>query len=578
MDRRVALKLGALSEREATTPHQHNGDAAATAGTPAASLAGEASTGRLMVGTLSNGRLTAGSSHDKGGKTGKSDPGATPGPPIGTEVGLALGVSAQKEVMIPNRVATGSMPGGGSNEHREGEASVGAGNLGGLAAGTNIQELLDATSGGIRAHGGHQEPNCAITKEAGANPLNRDSDPLGHQVGGSVRSAPGTANDMGRKSIDEALQASQALKARRRQVRCANKRKRVALQEQQDDGISYWTRHQATSDIKPTERQYPTEMRGQMCPAGNALTHPAAKLLVDYATQGCPSRTGANWTLDQLDAAVKRGPHQSALAPEARDQHLSEVMEKVARGQARIVEWVDLRRKLPTNLKISPIAMVPHSSRKWRAILDLSFMLTFDMGAVPSVNSTSEEVAPGAALDQLGHVLPRLIAEMAETDQHTPLFLAKWDIKDGFWRLMTERGSEFNFAYLLPQEEDRPPRIVIPTPLPMGWTESPPFLCAAAETARDVAQTYAQTEVGTLPAHKFDSFTKTAREYQALPDTATSNEALLYLIEVFVDDFIGMCVPRSKLELDHVSRAIQHGIHDVFPPDTNDDEDPTSLK
>ena len=216
VDRRVALKLGALSDREATTPHQHSGDAAATAGTPAASLAGEASTGRLMVGTLSNGRLTAGSVHEKGGKTGKSDPGATPGPPIGTEVGLALGVSAQKAVMIPNRVATGSMPGGGSNEHREGEASVGAGNLGGLAAGTNIQELLDATSGGIRAHGGHQEPNCAITKEAGANPLNRDSDPPGHQVGGSVRSAPGTANDMGRKSIDEALQASQALKARRR--------------------------------------------------------------------------------------------------------------------------------------------------------------------------------------------------------------------------------------------------------------------------------------------------------------------------------------------------------------------------
>ena len=382
----------------------------------------------------------------------------------------------------------------------------------------------------------------------------------------------------GRKSIDEALRASQALKTRRRQVRCENKRKRIALQEQQSDDISYWTRHQVTSNIKPVVREYPTNMRGQMCPAGNALAHPAAKLLRDYATQGCPSSTGANWTVDQLDAAVKRGPHQSALVPEARDQHVCEVMEKVARGQARIVDWADLRRNLPPNLKISPIAMVPHSSRKWRAILDLSFMLKFDMGAVPSVNSTSAELAPRPALDQLGHVLPRLIAAMAEADQNTPLFLAKWDIKDGFWRLMTERGSEFNFAYVLPQEEGKPPKIVIPTPLPMGWTESPPFFCAAAETARDVAQTYAQTEVGTLPAHKFDDYTKTSTEYQALPDNATSNEALLYLIEVFVDDFIGMCVPRSKLELDHVSRAIQHGIHDIFPPDTDDDEDPTSLK
>ena len=35
---------------------------------------------------------------------------------------------------------------------------------------------------------------------------------------------------------------------------------------------------------------------------------------------------------------------------------------------------------------------------------------------------------------------------------------------------------------------------------------------------------------------------------------------------------------KKKIHLDHVSRAIQHGIHDIFPPDNNNDEDPTSYK
>ena len=138
------------------------------------------------------------------------------------------------------------------------------------------------------------------------------------------------------------------------------------------------------------------------------------------------------------------------------------------------------------------------------------------MGKVQSVNSTSKELAPPESLDQLGHVLQRLIHTMAEAEQDIPIFMAKWDIKDGFWRLMTERGSEYNFAYVLPQEADKPPKIVIPTPLQMGWTQSPPFFCAAAETARGVAQDYAQTKVGSLPAHKFDSYTKTTQEYKAL--------------------------------------------------------------
>ena len=90
-----------------------------------------------------------------------------------------------------------------------------------------------------------------------------------------------------------------------------------------------------------------------MCLAGTGLKHPAAKTLLEYATKGYPSKTGPNWTMEQLEAAVARGPHESALVPDARYQHLKEVEEKVAKGQAKIVSWEHLKEHLPPNLKIS---------------------------------------------------------------------------------------------------------------------------------------------------------------------------------------------------------------------------------
>ena len=101
-----------------------------------------------------------------------------------------------------------------------------------------------------------------------------------------------------------------------------------------------------------------------------------------------------------MEAAVARGPHGLALLPEAREQHLKEVEEKVAKGQAKIFSWEHLKEHLPPNLKISPIAMIPHKSRLWRAILDLSFALKFNMGKVQSVNATSKELAPPESLEQ----------------------------------------------------------------------------------------------------------------------------------------------------------------------------------
>ena len=53
---------------------------------------------------------------------------------------------------------------------------------------------------------------------------------------------------------------------------------------------------------------------------------------------------------------------------------------------------------------------------------------------------------------------------------------------------------------------------------------------------------------------------------------------LHYVLEVYLDDFITICIPRTQEDLRHMANAVMAGIHDVFPPDSQDDNDPISLK
>ena len=51
-----------------------------------------------------------------------------------------------------------------------------------------------------------------------------------------------------------------------------------------------------------------------------------------------------------------------------------------------------------------------------------------------------------------------------------------------------------------------------------------------------------------------------------------------YALEVYVDDFISIVIPRSQEQLRHVANAIMEGIHDIFLPDNDDANDPLSEK
>jgi hypothetical protein len=113
---------------------------------------------------------------------------------------------------------------------------------------------------------------------------------------------------------------------------------------------------------------------------------------------------------------VERGPHdRSALSPEALEHFAQEVREKVAVGHCRIVAWDSMKHDPPPQLKISPIAAIPHKSRAFWSILELSFSLRLKNGGIlHSVNDTTIKMAPKGALDQLGHSLSRIIHAFAE--------------------------------------------------------------------------------------------------------------------------------------------------------------------
>jgi len=354
-----------------------------------------------------------------------------------------------------------------------------------------------------------------------------------------------------------------------------NKRKRVAKQEAQGI-VDFWSNHKGLYSI-PTPKSRPSTYRGSMCPDGLALHHPAAAKLLEYAMDGCPTRTGQNWTVGEMQEAIERGPHVSALVPEAMEQLAQEVIAKEKKGQCRVIEWDSIKHDPPKELKVSPIAMIPHKSRLFRAILDLSFRLGLKCGEdLNSVNESTEKTAPKGAIDQLGHSLMRMIHAFAQADENAKIFMAKWDIKDGFWRLDCEDGQEWNFAYVLPQPPGVPVKLVVPTSLQMGWIESPPYFCAAAETGRDVAEDYIETQVGSLPDHKFIEYSAKGKDYDALP--LTSEKRLRYMVECYVDDYVALAIPMSREQLRHVANAMMKGVHDVFPADDDDENDPLSLK
>jgi hypothetical protein len=129
------------------------------------------------------------------------------------------------------------------------------------------------------------------------------------------------------------------------------------------------------SAILPPAQAWPSAYRNKMCPTGIATAYPTGDLLAKSSQLGCPTRTGKPWLKQELWEAVAQGPHQSSLSPKALACFTEESFEKVQAGQAKLFIWDDIKDNPPAQLKILPIAAIPHKSKAFRSILDLSFHL-----------------------------------------------------------------------------------------------------------------------------------------------------------------------------------------------------------
>jgi hypothetical protein len=327
-----------------------------------------------------------------------------------------------------------------------------------------------------------------------------------------------------------------------------------------------------------------------MSPAACVNFHPFAETLSEWET-GVPVDCGAPWGWDTIVAAVEKGAHKSATTDDSIALIAEDVQYQVNAGYAEIVLWDDLCKLRPKNLKVSPLAVVPQRDRRGRMILDLSFAVRrrpqqrgrkrsrdHEVILQPSVNDTTVRLAPEGPVKELGNVLPRILAFMSSVPPEEHIHFSKMDLADGYWRMVVEPEARWNFAYVMPSAAGDPVRLVIPRALQMGWNESPAYFCATTETARDVAQSWIDSDTH-LDEHPMETFTTPLTPARRQSSAGPRNQ----MSAVYVDDFCLAAVEdASGTLLQRTARATLHAIHSVFPTPaatgTPDAKDPISEK
>ncbi len=319
------------------------------------------------------------------------------------------------------------------------------------------------------------------------------------------------------------------------------------------------------------------------------LPHPANQLLSHLR------RRGANvvletppWTPAEQDAAVTRGPHKSCH--EYAEFLRSELLDFVKKGYWVVLPYKKLRnqREQVKLLRVSPMGVVPQRERRPRLIVDYSFS---------NLNQETIKLAPQEAM-QFGRALQRLLESIVAADpMYGPVKMAKVDISDGFYRIWLNLQHIPRLAVSIPSLEGEEPLLALPLVLPMGWTESPPYFCAATETVTDIANQRILKHWNPAP-HRLDDLAASKGDqdptsekplHPSLPATALPphppatklNKRPLGEFDVFVDDFLGLA-QGSEQRLRRLRRILFHTLDEVMRPlessDRPERQEPASVK
>ena len=129
-------------------------------------------------------------------------------------------------------------------------------------------------------------------------------------------------------------------------------------------------------------------------PRNESLVHPTEDLLKAYATEGYLENYGPDWSTYHIEAALCCGPHPLANSSTAMASLHAKNAENIKNGYSKVVRYGDINGNTPEKFKISPVAMIPHKSREFRTILDLSFRLKHHGYLMDYGNLATTEQAP----------------------------------------------------------------------------------------------------------------------------------------------------------------------------------------
>lgn len=326
--------------------------------------------------------------------------------------------------------------------------------------------------------------------------------------------------------------------------------------------------------------------RGPTCLSDPSdLPHPASALLQHLRKSGAPSlQSTAPWPLDRLDAAVKRGAHRSTFLHA--DFLREEFADMVAAGQWLVLPYRCVRHL--QNLRLSPTGVVPQRNRRPRPIVDYTFS---------AINQACLCLAPDSL--QFGHALNRLLQKLHRADtRRGRIYISKTDIADAFMRVWIQAGSIPTLGAILPLSDGEEPLIAFPMILPMGWIESPNYLCAVTETIADLTNARLASDDLSAATHRLDNLACTLAATKTSIATTSHSSGTVHLptptirsrgplqpplnsVDVFMDDFI--MITQLPLRDRHAARrtlfeCIDSVLRPLAPSDNPCRKEPNSVK
>ena len=307
------------------------------------------------------------------------------------------------------------------------------------------------------------------------------------------------------------------------------------------------------------------------------LPHPAAPLLSYLRDYGASvGQSSDSWTEDQRDLAMRRGPHPSAKGNETFIRE--EFADMIAVGHWLALPY-ELVKTLPA-LRLSPTGVVPQKERRDRIIVDYTFS---------GVNQATSALAPDSL--QFGHAFTRYLQQLHRADtRHGPVYMSKTDVADAFMQIWIELHSIPILAALLPTSIDETPLVAFPMVLPMGWVNSPNYLCAITETICDITNDRLTSNLLNLAPHHLSALADSPADLVATR-FPTNDAPRIHsrgplqrptnFTDVYMDDFImaSQLPPRLRTATrDTLFHCIDSVLRPLAPGDIAGRKEPNSTK